>query len=68
MLQYLKGGIALGTFLAFIWYIFIGFMLYGIIRLAVKHGISDSKKKIYDSVATLLGYFFYFHNFGGLLT
>lgn len=55
MLQYLKGGIALGTFLAFIWYIFIGFMLYGIIRLAVKHGISDSKKIIYDSVATLLG-------------
>jgi len=44
MLQFLKGGIALGTFLAFIWYIFIGFMLYGIIRLAVKHGISDSKK------------------------
>jgi len=44
MLQYLKGGIVLGTFLAFIWYIFIGFMLYGIIRLAVKHGIFDSKK------------------------
>lgn len=25
------------------------------------------KKIIYDSVATLLGEFFYFHNFGGLL-
>lgn len=26
-----------------VWYIFIGFCLYWVIRLAVKHGINDSK-------------------------
>ncbi len=29
---------------SFVWYGFISFVLYWIIRLAVKHGINDSKE------------------------
>lgn len=31
-------------FINFIWFVFVGISLYGVIRLAVRHAINDSKK------------------------